>query len=115
MCRIFAEQDPATYRQVTRSIRIGGHSTSIRLEAAFWEILNEIAKGENLTTGKFISRLYDEATESNLEIPNFASMLRTTCTLYLRARQPREAVDEIAREARKQCAAPGRRTALRNI
>jgi predicted DNA-binding ribbon-helix-helix protein len=75
----------------------------------------EMAEGENLTMGKFISKPHDEAIESNREIPNFASMLRTTCTLYLRGRQLREAVNGIAREAPKQCAVPGRRTALRNI
>lgn len=31
---------------------------------------------------------YDEALEINGHIPNFASILRTTCALYLRDRQP---------------------------
>ncbi len=38
MCKVFAGQDPAGYRQVNRSVRIGGHSTSIQLEATFWEL-----------------------------------------------------------------------------
>ena len=33
MCRIFAAQAPADYRQINRSVRIAGHSTSIQLEA----------------------------------------------------------------------------------
>jgi hypothetical protein len=41
-----------------------------------------------LTTPKFISTLYDEAIEINGEIPNLASMLRTTCALYLRGSRP---------------------------
>src|SRR3954469_17791800 len=32
MCRVFAGQDPEGYRQINRSIRIDGHSTSIQLE-----------------------------------------------------------------------------------
>lgn len=84
MCRVFAGQDPNGYRQINRSIRMGGHSTSIQLEATFWELLDEIAAGQGLTTPKFISKLYDEAIEINGEIPNFASMLRTTCALYLK-------------------------------
>ena len=32
MCRVFAGQDPEGYRQINRSIRIAGHSTSIQLE-----------------------------------------------------------------------------------
>ena len=88
MCKVFAGQDPEGYRQVNRSIRIGGHSTSIQLEATFWELLDEIADSQGLSTPKFISKLYDEALEINGEIPNFASMLRTTCALYLRGHRP---------------------------
>jgi len=73
---------------VNRSVRIGGHSTSIQLEAAFWTLLDEIAHGQGLTTPKFLSTLYDEALDINGEIPNFASMLRTTCVLYLRGQRP---------------------------
>jgi predicted DNA-binding ribbon-helix-helix protein len=88
MCRVFAGQDPHGYRQINRSIRIAGHSTSIQLEATFWDLLDEIASGQGLTTPKFISKLYDEAIEINGHIPNFASMLRTTCALYLMGRRP---------------------------
>jgi len=90
MCRVFAGQDPEGYRQINRSIRIGGHSTSIQLEVTFWGILDEIAHSEGMTTPKFISKLYDEAIEINGAIPNFASMLRTTCALYLRGARPGE-------------------------
>ncbi|MDH6232961.1 putative DNA-binding ribbon-helix-helix protein [Mesorhizobium soli] len=88
MCKVFAGQNPDGYRQINRSIRIAGHSTSIQLEATFWELLDEIADSQGLTTPKFISKLYDEALEINGVIPNFASMLRTTCALYLRGHQP---------------------------
>lgn len=90
MCRVFAGQDPEGYRQINRSIRIGGHSTSIQLETAFWALLDEIAASQGLTTTKFISKLYEEAIEINGEIPNFASMLRTTCALYLKGARPAE-------------------------
>ncbi len=84
MCKVFAEQDPQGYRQINRSVRIGGHSTSIQLEATFWQLLDEIAESQKMTTPRFISTLYDEALQAQGEIPNFASMLRTTCALYLR-------------------------------
>jgi predicted DNA-binding ribbon-helix-helix protein len=87
MCKVFAEQDPQGYRQINRSVRIGGHSTSIQLESTFWKLLDEIAETQNMTTPRFISTLYDEALQAQGEIPNFASMLRTTCALYLRGVQ----------------------------
>lgn len=90
MCEIYAGQDPDRYRPINRSVRIGGHSTSIQLEAAFWVLLDEIAESQGLSTAKFLSTLYDEALEINGSIPNFASLLRTSCLIYLMnsAKQP---------------------------
>lgn len=91
MCHVFAGQDPTRYQQISRSVRIGGHSTSIRLEAAFWTLIDEIAAMQELSTPKFLSVLHDEALELNGELSNFASMLRTTCLLYLHGARPGEA------------------------
>lgn len=88
MCRIFAGQDPARFECVTRSVRLSGHATSIRLEAAFWDILDQIAEGQALTTPKFLSKLHDEVSELRGDVPNFTSMLRTTCLLHLSGEQP---------------------------
>ncbi|MEL6299413.1 MAG: ribbon-helix-helix domain-containing protein [Pseudomonadota bacterium] len=88
MCRIFAGQDPAGFKCVTRSVRLSGHATSIRLEAAFWLILDEIAERQGLTTPRFLSILYDEVTELRGTIPNFTSLLRTTCLLHLSGAEP---------------------------
>jgi predicted DNA-binding ribbon-helix-helix protein len=88
MCKVYAGQNPEGYRSINRSIRIGGHSTSIQLEVVFWELLDEIAQSQHLTTPKFISTLYAEAIELNGEIHNFASMLRSTCALYLSGHRP---------------------------
>ncbi len=84
MCEIFAGQDPARYAYVARSVRLAGHATSIRLEAAFWDILDEIARRQGLTTPRFLSTLYDEVMELRGGIANFSSLLRVACVLYLR-------------------------------
>jgi len=82
MCEVFATQDPDRYRPVNRSVRIGGHSTSIQLEAAFWDIIDEIARGQDMSASRFLSTLYDEAMHVNGAVPNFASLLRTSCLIY---------------------------------
>jgi predicted DNA-binding ribbon-helix-helix protein len=87
MCRVFAEQDPESYRVVTRSVRLNGYCTSIRLEAMFWSILDEIAASQNMSTPRFISTLYDEVMELRGEVGNLASLLRVTCTGFVRSRQ----------------------------
>jgi predicted DNA-binding ribbon-helix-helix protein len=83
MCRIFAGQLPDTYSYQTRSIRLAGHSTSIRLEAAFWTILEEIAAAESLSLPKFLTTLHDEVLEFGGETGNFTSLLRCACLTYV--------------------------------
>ena len=93
MSQRFAGQDPAGYAYITRSVRLAGHATSIRLEVSFWDILDEIAAEEGVTTPRFLSTLYDEVLERDGEISNFTSLLRVACVLYLRdsKRMPRSA------------------------
>ncbi|GLQ74029.1 DNA-binding protein [Vibrio sp. vnigr-6D03] len=83
MCYIFAGQSPENYQFVSRSVRLGGHSTSVRLESKFWTVIDEIATVQHMTTGQFLSLLYDEATDLHGDISNFASLLRCSCVMYL--------------------------------
>jgi len=83
MCKIFASQSPEAYELITRSVRLNGYSTSIRLEAYFWAILDEIAARQQMTAPRFMSTLYDEVMELRGEVGNFTSLLRVTCALYI--------------------------------
>ena len=83
MCQMFAGQDPATYEYETRSLRLNGQSTSIRLERAFWNVLNAIAEAEPLSTPQFISKLHSEVLELHGEARNFTSLLRCACLVHL--------------------------------
>lgn len=84
MCNIFAGQDPANYAYVTRSVRLAGYATSIRLEAQFWTIIDQIAAAQGMTTPRFLAKLHDEALSIHGEIGNFASLLRNACVIYLK-------------------------------
>ncbi len=83
MCQVFAGQDPERYASTTRRLRLNGQSTSIRLENAFWAILDEIAESEGSSTPAFLSTLHSEVLERNGEPHNFTSVLRTTCLIFL--------------------------------
>ncbi|MCY4220883.1 MAG: ribbon-helix-helix domain-containing protein [Thiotrichales bacterium] len=96
MCQIFAGQPRGSYRQVTRSFRLHGHSTSVRLEAKFWEIVEEIATAQDMTTAQFLARIHDEVEETHGKVENFASLLRCACLLYLRS--PPHAMEAARRE-----------------
>ncbi len=84
MCQIFAGQDPATYEGETRSLRLNGQSTSIRLEVAFWQMLDAIADGEGFSTPAFLSKLHSEVLELHGEARNFTSLLRCACLQKMR-------------------------------
>lgn len=83
MYRVFAGQDLAKYRFETRSVRLMGHSTSVRLEARFWVVLEHLAEVQGMPMAKFLSALYEEALEIQGEVGNFASFLRCCCLYFL--------------------------------
>lgn len=82
MCKIFISADPALYETSTRSVRLHGVVTSIRLEALFWSVLAEIGRRDDMSLSQLITRLYDEITEARGEVENFASFLRVCCLRY---------------------------------
>lgn len=83
MCEVFAGQDPERYASVTRRLRLNGQSTSIRLESAFWDILDQIAARDGVTTPTFISTLHSEVLERQGEPSNFTSLLRCACLRFM--------------------------------
>jgi predicted DNA-binding ribbon-helix-helix protein len=83
MCKIFSELGREQYTYLTRSVRLGGHATSVRLEAAFWNVLEEIATSEGVTLGRFLTKLHDEVLEFRGEAHNFSSLLRCACLVYV--------------------------------
>ncbi len=83
MCQIYADQDPALYASTTRSLRLNGQSTSIRLENVFWAVLDRMAREEGATLPDFIASLHDEVWASRGAPTNFTSILRSACILYL--------------------------------
>ncbi|MGY0196996.1 ribbon-helix-helix domain-containing protein [Leptothrix sp. BB-4] len=84
MCEFFVKADPILYEQRTRTIRIHGVLTSIRLENMVWDTLAEMAAAEDRTTNSLIVQLHDEIVAHRGEVPNFASFLRVTCMRFMR-------------------------------
>jgi predicted DNA-binding ribbon-helix-helix protein len=51
---------------VKRSIVIAGHRTSISLDDAFWQGLNEIASGRDITLSALVTAIDSERRHANL-------------------------------------------------
>ena len=89
MCHLFASQSPESYAFETRSIRLNGQSTSLRLEKVFWTILEQIADGEGMTVPRFISALHSEVLLVWGEVANFTSHLRCICLVAVEEKRAR--------------------------
>lgn len=82
MCRIFISADPASYESRTRSVRLHGVVTSIRLENLHWAVLQEIAGRDGMTVAQLIEKLYDELVAERGAVGNFSSFLRVCALRY---------------------------------
>jgi len=82
MCEIFIGADPEGYGSRTRSVRLHGVVTSIRLENLFWDVLEEIAGRDGMGVVQLIEKLYDELIAARGEAGNFASFLRVSALRY---------------------------------
>jgi predicted DNA-binding ribbon-helix-helix protein len=100
MCEVYRATDPILYESRTRSIRMHGVLTTIRLENLFWEVLTEMAAREGCTTNQLVTRLNDEVIAWRGETVNFASFLRVCCLRYLTAGAQREPETQAARTPR---------------
>ncbi|GLS92329.1 hypothetical protein GCM10007916_34000 [Psychromonas marina] len=83
MCHLFIHADSELWVSKTKSLRIQGVVTSIRLEVFFWNTLEELSFRDKMTVNQAISKLYLEALDADHDIGNFTSFLRVCCSRYL--------------------------------
>ncbi len=86
MCKIFIGADPAFYDICTRSPRLDGVVTSIRLENLFWRVPGELGRRDGMSVDRLIAKLDDEIVEARGEVQNIASFPRVCSLRYLSLR-----------------------------
>ncbi len=84
MCEVYVKADPVLYESRSRTIRIHGVITTIRLENEMWDTLAEMASAEGCNTNQLIVKFHDELLSNNIEVHNFASFLRVSSLRFLR-------------------------------
>ncbi|MEM5476824.1 ribbon-helix-helix domain-containing protein [Pacificibacter sp. AS14] len=82
MCELFIGADPKLWESRTRSLRIDGVATSIRIENHFWVTLEEIGLRDGMSVAQLITKLWHEAMDADHDLGNFTSFLRVCCTRY---------------------------------
>ena len=60
-----------------RSLRIHGHSTTIRLERAFWNVLEELAASEGMTVVVLVTKIHDHCKFANQKNGNTGTSRRS--------------------------------------
>ena len=82
LIRLFGPVDDE-WTSTTRSIRIHGKVTSIRLENFYWCVVAEIAESQSLMLPQLMTKLSKYAKNSESEHSNFTSFIRVCCVRYL--------------------------------
>ena len=77
------EEAAAGFSPDRRSVRIHGHTTTIRLEKAFWQVLEQLAAEENMSLTALITMVHDHCPQ--MDFKNLASCLRVVCLRTTRA------------------------------
>lgn len=88
MCEIYVKADPVSYEPRSRTVRIHGVITTIRLENEVWDTLKQMAEREHCSTTQLIVKFHDELLVHHREVLNFASFLRVSCLRFLRIKEP---------------------------
>lgn len=82
MCRLFIGANSQLWESQTRSIRMDGMVTSVRLETMFWMVLEEIAARDDLNVPQLLHQLYNESIDEGHDLGNFTSFLRVCCLRF---------------------------------
>ncbi|WP_152047336.1 ribbon-helix-helix domain-containing protein [Aureimonas psammosilenae] len=83
MCRLFVGASPDLWESQTRSVRMDGMVTSVRLERMFWTVLEDIAAKDEMNIPQLLHQLYNESIDEGHDLGNFTSFLRVCCLRYL--------------------------------
>ncbi|WP_419797073.1 MAG: ribbon-helix-helix domain-containing protein [Terasakiella sp.] len=82
MCELFIGAKSDLWVSQSKSLRIDGVATSIRMENFFWQTLSEIAYRDSMTVNQLITKLYHESIDAEHDLGNFTSFLRVCCGRY---------------------------------
>jgi len=81
--RLFCAPDLALTLPVSKSVRLNGKSTCIRLELAYWRMLEKIAACQGVTVNAVLAELDLEVQQRGETVKNFSSLVRVTAVVTL--------------------------------
>ncbi len=80
---VLSEPFDDAWNSTTRSIRIKGKVTSVRLENFYWQVIRDIASKQNMPLPVLMTAFSELSKSSETNHTNFTSFLRVCCGRYL--------------------------------
>ena len=78
-----ADFDMLQIQPVSRSVRLNGFSTCLRLEAVYWQILERIAAANRCSVSAVLSYVDREIHLRQGGVRNFSGLIRVICVAWL--------------------------------
>ncbi|MHB2249432.1 ribbon-helix-helix domain-containing protein [Pseudomonas fitomaticsae] len=73
--------DMALIRPLSRSVRLNGFATCMRLEQVYWNILGRMAEDNCCSVGALLSRVDREVHLRHGGVKNFSGLVRVVCVV----------------------------------
>jgi predicted DNA-binding ribbon-helix-helix protein len=69
----------------SKSVRLNGFATCLRLEAVYWSILGRIARANGCSINALLSYIDREVHLRHGGVKNFSGLIRVVCVVYLQS------------------------------
>lgn len=74
--------DMELIRPLSRSVRLNGFATCMRLEQVYWNILGRMAEDNCCSVGTLLSRVDREVHLRHGGVKNFSGLVRVVCVVH---------------------------------
>ena len=83
-----ADFDMHLARPLSRSVRLNGFATCLRLEQVYWNVLEGMAGVHQCTVNSLLSYIDREVCLRHGSVKNFTGLVRVICVVHLLSAQP---------------------------
>jgi len=70
-------------RPLSRSVRLNGFATCLRLEEVYWEVLSDISRINSCSINTLLSYIDREVHLRHGGVKNFSGLIRVVCVMHL--------------------------------
>lgn len=70
-------------RPLSRSVRLNGFATCLRLEEIYWEVLSDISRINDCSINTLLSYIDREVHLRHGGVKNFSGLIRVVCVMHL--------------------------------